>query len=77
MVLPVIFLPKGNESVYLLCHEDLNSANILVEPSTFKITGIINCEMICILIAFDYPKFLRDVDPMDDKEPPIPPIVRG
>lgn len=67
---------KGNESVYLLCHEDFNSANILVEPSTFNMTGIIDWEMICILpewIALDYPEVLRDVDHMDDKEPPIPP----
>jgi len=61
---------------YLLHHCDLRSANILVDPETFTITGIIDWERTVALptwYSLEYPMFINHPEPLDDDlEPPIP-----
>jgi len=61
---------------YLLHHCDLRSANILVDPETFTITGIIDWEKTVALpmwYSLEYPMFINHPEPLDDDlEPPIP-----
>ncbi|KAL8827459.1 MAG: hypothetical protein Q9191_003170 [Dirinaria sp. TL-2023a] len=74
-VLPDVFFEDEDPLLSVLYHHDLNSANILVDPETFNIIGIVDWEMINIMPtwkAIEYPQFLRTVDPPGDEEPPIP-----
>jgi len=68
-------LPDEECSYYRLHHADLNLANILVNPESFEITGIVDWELINIFPSWkasDYPVFLQDIEPQDEEEPPIP-----
>lgn len=72
--------PENDNTLSFLYHHDLNSANILVDPKTFAITGIVDWETINILPkwrATDYPEFLKSSDPASNTEPPIPSSYRG
>ena len=74
-VLPKLFSDEEERQSYVLNHSDLNLANILVDPETFDITGIIDWEMVNVVPlwrAVDYPVFMQDIEPMDEQEPPIP-----
>ncbi|KAG7005375.1 hypothetical protein G7Y79_00020g049030 [Physcia stellaris] len=78
-ILPSI-CPENDKTPPSLYHHDLNSANILVDPETFAITGIVDWETINILPrwrATDYPKFLKSEDPASNIEPPIPSYENG
>ena len=58
-----------------LFHHDLNLGNVIIDPTTYEIVGIIDWEMACVLPrwdAFYYPKMLLDTDPVTEEEPPIP-----
>jgi thiamine kinase-like enzyme len=62
--LPTIFPAQDSlaEGPFVPCHEDLNQGNILVDPETFAITGIIDWEMISIVPlwqARSFPKTIR------------------
>lgn len=77
-VLPKVF-PKNEYSVgdrrYALHHCDLRSANILVDPESFDITGIIDWEQTSALPTWycqHYPMFINDTNILEDEEPPIP-----
>ena len=73
-ILPTI-ISDDERPEYRLHHGDLNLSNILVDPTTFEITGIVDWEMINIVPlwrASEYPVFLQDIEPEDDEEPPIP-----
>ena len=60
----------------VIYHDDLNSSNILVDPETFVVTGIVDWEMINVVPAWratEHPKFIQDSEPFEDEdEPPIP-----
>ena len=75
-VLPAIFPEEEDQLFSVLHHHDLSSANILVDPETFNITGIVDWEMVNILPiwrATDRPELLKDIEPdEEDEEPPIP-----
>jgi len=64
-----------HEPRFSLFHCDLREANILVDPDTFSITGIIDWEQTCTVPDWycrDYPMFINCDEPFDDKEPRIP-----
>ncbi|KAL8787243.1 MAG: hypothetical protein Q9195_007853 [Heterodermia aff. obscurata] len=79
-ILPVICPKQEDYSPSSLHHHDLNEANILVDPETFEITGIVDWETINCLPdwrATDYPEFIKSCDPPWDTEPPIPNYDEG
>ncbi|KAL8787241.1 MAG: hypothetical protein Q9195_007851 [Heterodermia aff. obscurata] len=60
-VLPRVFANEEAELPYTLHHHDLNASNIIVDPETFKIIGIVDWEMVNIVPlwrAASYPRFL-------------------
>ena len=78
-IIPEVFPADEGESSYVLYHHDLNLANILVNPDTYEITGIIDWEKIQIVPEWKsdrFPEFLTyqmDFPPeIDDNEPRIP-----
>ncbi|RPA96351.1 hypothetical protein L873DRAFT_1773048 [Choiromyces venosus 120613-1] len=58
--------PKGQ---FVLCHHDLSLSNVIVDPATYKITGIVDWECVGIIPTWGdtYPQFL--VGPEADEEP--------
>lgn len=81
--LPLFFLPDTAkpdleaecepEPDFMLSHEDLHSSNILIDPITFKITGIIDWEMSRVIPGWSarkHPKIFKDEM---DINPPAPP----
>ena len=73
-ILPTI-ISDDERPEYRLHHVDLNLSNILEDPTTFEITGVVDWEMINVVPlwkASEYPVFLQDIEPEDDEEPPIP-----
>ena len=74
-ILPIIFGGEEAEGSFTLHHSDLNAANILVQPDTFEITGIVDWELINVVPewrASEHPRFLRCAEPEEEEEPPIP-----
>lgn len=74
-ILPTIVGNREKEASFVLHHSDLNAANILVDPETFEIMGIVDWEMINVAPewrAADTPRFLEYMEPDDDEEPLIP-----
>ncbi|KAH8662464.1 phosphotransferase enzyme family-domain-containing protein [Xylariales sp. PMI_506] len=78
-VLPLVFpgqkVPDGDKSRFSLHHCDLREANIIVDPDTFTITGIIDWEQTCSLprwYCVDYPLLINKDEPINDGEPPVP-----
>ena len=74
-VLTAICPEQEEHSASSLHHHDLNEANILVNPETFGITGIVDWETINIVPNWrvtDYPEFIDSCDPPSDTEPEIP-----
>ena len=78
-LLPVLFPvpeePTGNQDRFSLHHCDLREANILVDPDTFDLTGIIDWEQTCTVPDWygrDYPMIINTDEPFDPEEPPIP-----
>ena len=77
-VLPEVFPAAEGASPYTLYHHDLSLANILVDPETYQITGIIDWETIQVVPEWKssrFPKFLTDqidFEEIDDEEPRLP-----
>jgi hypothetical protein len=78
-VLPLLFppeeAPKSDKSRFSLHHCDLRAANILDDPQTFTITGVIDWEQTCSVpdwYGIDYPLLINKDEPISDGEPPIP-----
>ena len=77
-VLPEVFPDSEEVSPYILYHQDLSLASILVDPDTFEITGIIDWEKIQVVPewkAYRFPKFLKDqieFEEIEDQEPRMP-----
>ena len=73
--LPTVFRDEEEKGLFTLHHSDLNAANILVDPESFRIVGIVDWEMINVAPAWkasEHPKFLQYMEPEDEEEPPIP-----
>ncbi|KAK2594951.1 hypothetical protein QQS21_007309 [Conoideocrella luteorostrata] len=74
-IFPQPNLSQKDEPRFYLHHCDLREANIILDPETFAITGVIDWEQSCILpdwYAIDYPLFINDDEPINNTEPPIP-----
>ncbi|RPA88715.1 hypothetical protein L873DRAFT_1824142 [Choiromyces venosus 120613-1] len=58
--------PKGE---FVLYHHDLSLSNVIVDPATYKVTGIVDWECVGIITTWGdtYPQFL--VGPEADEEP--------
>ena len=79
-VLEAVCPKQEDHSPSSLHHHDLNEANILVDPETFGITGIVDWETINILPDWrvtGYPEFINSCDPPSDTEPEIPSYDEG
>ena len=74
-IMPAIF-PYDEDKVSTTLHcSDLNDANILVDPETFEILGIVDWECVNIMPHWrtcDYPEFLKYTEFYGGKEPPVP-----
>ncbi|KAJ1334143.1 phosphotransferase [Microdochium nivale] len=81
VLVPFVFPPTNavhkneHKSRFMLHHCDLRAANIMVDPETFEITGILDWEESRVLpawFAMDYPLIFNTYDPSDDEyEEPI------
>jgi hypothetical protein len=78
-VLPLLFPPQEasqiDKSRFSLHHCDLKEANILVDPETFTITGVIDWEQTSSVpdwYGTDYPLLINKDEPIGDGESPIP-----
>ena len=75
VILPKVFGEGEAEGSFTLHHSDLNASNILVQPDTFELTGIVDWELVNVVPewkASDHPRFLQCQEPEDEEEPPIP-----
>ncbi|CAG9977305.1 unnamed protein product [Clonostachys byssicola] len=68
--LPLVFPPPDpsrlGEARFVLQHRDLRAANIIVDPETFNITGIIDWENTCSVPEWEglnYPLLINEMDP--------------
>ena len=77
-VLPNIFPADEGNSPYVIHHHDLSLANILINPDTYEITGVIDWENIQVVPEWKssrFPAFLTgqmDFPEIDDTEPRVP-----
>ena len=77
-VLSEVFPDSEEVFPYILYHQDLSLASILINPDTFEITGIIDWEKIQVVPewkASRFPRFLKDqieFEEMEDQEPRMP-----
>ncbi|KAK4115520.1 hypothetical protein N656DRAFT_787225 [Canariomyces notabilis] len=69
---------NGPEDVGVLWHDDLSEHNLLVDPTTFKLTGVIDWESVGVVPSFEcrggLPACLSD---RDNKPAPLVLIARG
>ena len=72
-LIPDYFSPVDNgKSMYTLCHADLSDRNIIVDATTYCITGIVDWESVCIRPPWQtYPEFLTGFDPGPGESPSI------
>lgn len=77
--LPLVFpkegTPRDDMLPFVLGHTDLDDRNILVDPETFTITGILDWEQTCIVpdwYGIGYPLLINTSSPVGDGEPPVP-----
>lgn len=81
-LLPLVFGDQDSiasgKRPFSLYHEDLRSANIIVNPSTYEITDIIDWEQTTTIpdwYGIDYPAFLRGDDPFDEYDGKKTPVT--
>ena len=78
-VLPRIFANEEVELPYTLHHHDLNASNIIVDPETFDIIGIVDWELVNIVPmwrAASHPEFLDFAKPFSG-EISMPPTLES
>ncbi|KAH8759413.1 hypothetical protein F5883DRAFT_681933 [Diaporthe sp. PMI_573] len=71
------YMASGERS-FSLYNEDLRSANIIVNPSIYEITGVIDWEQATTMpdwYGIDYPAFLRGPNPFDEYDGPNTPVT--
>ena len=59
----------------VLVNDDISDTNIIVDPESFAIKGIMDWEMACVVPmwkAKTYPYFLWDIEPFEEVIPPTP-----
>lgn len=65
-ILPLIFKPQRfKKEQYVLYHGDLNTGNILIDPITYQVTGVIDWELVStnpLWISRRHPKFMQGHD---------------
>ncbi|KAF7541830.1 hypothetical protein G7054_g324 [Neopestalotiopsis clavispora] len=77
-VLSSVFSHEASQDQDMSCvlhHIDLSTSNIIVDPETFAINGIIDWEQTLLApgwYGIDYPNFISDDEPYDEGEPKIP-----
>lgn len=77
-LLPLVFPPHETQEGKMSCvlyHHDLSASNILVDPETFTVTGIIDWEQTCVVpdwYGIDYPLFINPGEPFTKGEPRVP-----
>ncbi|KAF3010289.1 hypothetical protein E8E14_004190 [Neopestalotiopsis sp. 37M] len=77
-VLSSVFSHEASQDEDMSCvlhHIDLSTSNIIVDPETFAINGIIDWEQTLLVpdwYGIDYPNFISDDEPYDEGEPKIP-----
>ncbi|KAE8137446.1 hypothetical protein BDV38DRAFT_282993 [Aspergillus pseudotamarii] len=78
-LVPYIFPPPGGQhEAKLLYHDDLSASNIMVDPVTYRVTGIVDWECVSIHLAWEvteYPFFLRGIDVQEPPPPPASGII--
>ena len=70
-LVPAYFFVLGERERNLIYHDDLSVRNILVDPESFQIVGILDWESVAIRPAwecYDYPYFLKGIE--TTKPPP-------
>lgn len=75
LISPQVEIPRHDMRPFVLRHSDLDDRNILVDPETFTITGILDWEQTCIVpdwCGTDYPLLINTSTPVGDGEPPVP-----
>lgn len=75
LISPQVELSRDDMRPFVLRHSDLDDRNILVDPETFTITGILDWEQTCIVpdwYGTKYPLLIDTSPPVGDGEPPIP-----
>lgn len=72
----IFFADDGPEDAKLLWHDDLSLRNVLVNPETHKLAGVIDWESASVVPAWEtgggFPHFLRGISV---EEPPLPGTV--
>ena len=70
-VTPKLFSPHGYPNGYTLHHNDLSLANVIVDPTTFKVTGVVDWECIGTVPRWEdgYPQFLDGVEVDEEPDP--------
>jgi hypothetical protein len=65
----------SSSTTFALCHHDLSLSNIIIDPITYGVTGIVDWECIGVIPSWQdpYPQFLTG--PEVDKEPE--PLAEG
>ena len=60
--------PKGE---FVLCHHDLSLSNVIVDPATCGVTGIVDWECVAIIPTWGdtYPQFLEGSQVHEELEP--------
>ena len=76
LILPQVCPHEASGKAFVLHHRDLNTGNILVDPTSYRVTGIVDWEMTRLAptwMASVHLVFLQDIDFMisDEAEPPI------
>ena len=76
-VLPIIFPPEaGDPETFSLFHDDISTNNVLIDPTTHCITGIVDWECVSLQLSWDVvrvPQLLEG--PEVDDGSPIPDIA--
>ncbi|KAK6220533.1 hypothetical protein LQW54_001978 [Pestalotiopsis sp. IQ-011] len=75
LVFPKVEIPRNDMLPFVLGHSDLDDRNILVDPETFTITGILDWEQTCIVpdwYGINCPLLINTSPPVGNGEPPVP-----
>jgi hypothetical protein len=66
-IIPSLF--TSSPTTFALCHHDLSTSNIIVDPTTYQITGIVDWESVGVIPSWEqpYPEFI--MAPEVDEEP--------
>lgn len=63
--------PDPPKEEFVLCHHDLSLSNVMVDPATYKVTGIVDWECVAIIPTWGdtYPQFLEGPEVHEEPEP--------